>query len=71
MPFEPTFTVTPSKGGYVVMTTSMSGAEFPCTLVTPNKATAEAWCRKLRGAARVETERVNDIRAGRRQIDDA
>lgn len=71
MPFEPTYNVVSRKGGFAVMTTSANGTEFLCTLITPNKATAEQWCRKLRGAARVETERRNDIRAGRRQMDDA
>lgn len=71
MPFTPTYSVVPSEGGYAVETISASGTKYLCTLATPNKEKAEQWCRALQGAARVETERAKDVRAGKRQMDDA
>ena len=70
MAFEPTYKVVSCEGGYAVQTISPNGTEYLCTLTTPHKEKAEQWCRTLQGAARVETERTKDVRAGRRQVDD-
>jgi hypothetical protein len=71
MPFEPTYRVVPHEGGYAVAATTMSGAEFVCTVATSDRARAEQWCRRLRAAAQVETDRKKDVIAGKRSREDA
>ena len=74
MPFELTYKVATREDGgkpsYCVVTNTMKGEEYACTRSTREKATAEKWCRTLRGAARVETDRRKAVLSGKRRIDD-
>lgn len=70
MAFTPTYRVVPRDGGYAVVTNSMNGTEFVCTVVTKSEAKAEKWAFALRRATQVETDRRSAVLSGKRRIDD-
>jgi len=70
MPFTPTYSVVPHRGGFAVLTANEKGTKFLCTIVTPDKAKADRWCFELRRAAQVETDRRTAVLSGKRRIED-
>ena len=68
--YEPTYEVFSrgdcgGKQSHYVITTNARGVEFICTQFTHDKALAEKWCRDLRRAAQVESDRKRVARGAR------